>query len=83
MVAVLGRAATAAPEAGFQLALAGGPGHAFTALLARETAQRIPAADVPAGDDCGGNAQDDGGHARERNRGNDVLHHAAQNPCGG
>lgn len=76
---MLGRATAAATESAFHLTLATGPGHPLAALLAGKAAYRVPAPDVAGVDDGADNAQHHDGYAWESDRGDDAVHHSAQN----
>ncbi|GAB5080793.1 hypothetical protein ARTHROSP310_39450 [Arthrobacter sp. AD-310] len=83
MVAVFRRAAAAPSESSFQLTQAAGSGHPFAALLPGEASYRIPATNIPAGGAGCRNAQCNGDHARQRDRGDNVIEHVAKDPGGG
>ena len=73
MVAVLRRTGTTTAEACLHLTLTGSPRHAFAALLAAESPDRVAAPDVPGSHDDGHDYQGDDESGGKRNGGQDAV----------
>ena len=78
VVAVLGGPGATAPESCLHFTQAGSPGHAFAALLARETSYPVPASEVLGVDDGSNDDQDHKKCARQGSRSQNAFQHSAQ-----
>ncbi len=78
MVAVLSGPGATAPESCLHFTQIGSSGHAFAALLARETSYRVPASDVLAVDDGSNDDQAHKNCAGQGSRSQNAFKHSAQ-----